>query len=319
MAAADCFQKLQYVVPDGCSDIKDFRSMCDWYMNLCFPDWLENNTPRGVYLVPPLPLSMPPNPPEGSSGGQKSDNVGYKQYMSFRTGQKSITEKFVFVQKIQKYAVENEMPMFIFHGLVVGKLQWDMILTVAEHEMPSECLDDLRNSSKIKLNDKRFPETLEIDCMTIDPKNGVVLWVIKSRSFQGQATKVFKKINLAREQLNRDEVFVSWISQHFCSSSHAVIAKKNVVLPEDEISEDKNFEFEKFRQTFEVLDASVLRTWESFSNWFRSEIESEIPSNSEQIYKTLVPIMVGISVSVSVKCENTAEVRPRKTYFENLC
>ena len=318
MAASDCFQKLQYVVPGGCSDINDFRSMCDWYMNLCFPDWLENNTPKGVYLVPPLPLSMPPNPPEGSSGGQKSDDVGYKQYMNFRTGQKSKTEEFNFVQKIQKYAVENELPMFIFHGLVVDKLQWDMILTVVEHEMPSECLDDLRNSSKIKLNHKGFPEILEIGCMTIDPKNGVVLWEIKSRSFQGQATKVFKKIKLAREHLNRHELFVSWISQHFCSSSHAVITKKNVVLPEDEISEDKNLEFERFRQSYKVLDASILQTWESFSNWFRSEIESEIPSNSEQTYKTLVPIMVGISVSVSVKCENTAEVRPTLTYLESL-
>ena len=318
MAASDCFQTLQYVVPGGCSDINDFRSMCDWYMNIFFPDWLEKNTPKGVYLVPPLPLSMPPNPPEGSSGGQKSDNVGYKQYINFRTGQKSKTEEFNFVQKIQKYAVENELPMFIFHGLAVDKSQWDMILTVAEHEMPSECLDDLRNSSKIKLNHKGFPENLEIDCMTIDPKNGVVLWEIKSRSYQGQATKGLKKINQALEQLNRDELFVSWISQHFCSSSHAVITKKNVVLPEDEISEDKNLEFEKFRQSYKVLDASILRTWESFSNWFRSDIESEIPSNSEQTYKTLVPIMVGISVSVSVKCENTAEVRPTKTYFENL-
>ena len=311
MAAAHCFQKLQYVVPGGCSDIKDFRSMCDWYMNLFFPDWLENNTPKGVYLVPPLPLSMPPNPPEGSSGGQKSEDVGYKQYMHFRTEQKSKTEEFKFVQKIQKYAVEKELPMFIFHGLAVDKMQWDMILTVAEHEMPSKCLDDLRE--KIKLNHKGFPENLEIDCMTIDPKNGVVLWEIKSRSFQGQATKSFKKIKLAREQLNRDELFVSWISQHFCSSSHAVVTKKYVVLPEDETSE----EFERFREFYKVLDASILRTWESFSNWFRSEIESEIPSNSEQTYKTLVPIMVGISVSVSVKCKNTAEVRPTKIYFEN--
>ena len=318
MAASDSFQNLQYVVPGGCSDINDFRSMCDWYMNLFFPDWLENNTPKGVYLVPPLPLSMPPNPPEGSSGGQKSDNVGYKQYNNFRTGQKSKTEEFNFVQKLQKYAVENELPMFIFHGLAVDKSQWDMILAVAKHEMPSQCLVDLRNSSKIKLNHKGFPENLEIDCMTIDPKNGVVLWEIKSRSYQGQATKGLKKINQALEQLNRDELFVSWISQHFCSSSHAVITKKNVVLPEDEISEDKNLEFEKFRQSYKVLDASILRTWESFSNWFRSDIESEIPSNSEQTYKTLVPIMVGISVSVSVKCENTAEVRPTKTYFENL-
>ena len=318
MAAADCFQNLQYVVPGGCSDIKDFRSMCDWYMNLFFPDWLENNTPQGVYLVPPLPLSMPPNPPEGSSGGQKSEDFRYKQYMNFRTEQKSKTEEFKFVQKIQKYAVEKELPMFIFHGLAVDKSQWDMILTVAEHEMPSGCLDDLRNSSKIKLNHKGFPENLEIDCMTIDPKNGVVLWEIKSRSFQGEATKGFKKIKLAREQLNRDELFVSWISQHFCSFSPAVITKKNVVLTEDEISEDKNLEFEKFRQSYKVLDASTLRTWEKFSNWFRSEIESEIPSNSEQTYKTLVPIMVGISVSVSVKCKNTAEVRHTETYFENL-
>ena len=325
MAASDCFQTLQYVVPGGCSDINDFRSMCDWYMNIFFPDWLENNTPKGVYLVPPLPLSMPPNPPEGSSGGQKSDNVGYKQYINFRTGQKSKTEEFNFVQKIQKYAVENELPMFIFHGLAVDKSQWDMILTVAEHEMPSECLDDLRNSSKIKLNHKGFPENLEIDCMTIDPKNGVVLWEIKSRSYQGQATKGLKKINQALKQLNRDELFVSWISQHFCSSSHAIITKKIVVLPEDEISEDKNLGFENFRQSYEVLDASILRTWESFSNWFRSLVSNvgkffkfETSSNPEQTYKTLVPIMVGISVSFSVKCENTAEVRPTKTYFENL-
>ena len=310
MAASDCFQKLQYFVPGGCSDIKDFRSMCDWYMNLCFPDWLENNTPKGVYLVPPLPLSMPPNPPEGSSGGQ---DVGYIKYMHFRTEQKSKTEEFKFVQKIQKYAVEKELPMFIFHGLAVDKSQWDMILTVAEHEMPSKCLDDLRNSSKIKLNRKGFPENLEIDCMTIDPKNGVVLWEIKSRSFQGQATKGFKKIKLAHEQLNRDELFVSWISQHFCSSSHAVVTKKYVVLTEDETSK----EFERFRQSYKVLNASILQTWESLSNWFRSEIESEIPSNWEQTYKTLVPIMVGISVSFSVKSKNTAEVRPTKIYFEN--
>ena len=330
MATSDSFQNLQYVVPGGCSDINDFRSMCDWYMNIFFPDWLENNTPKGVYLVPPLPLSMPPNPPEGSSGGQKSDNVGDKQYINFRTGQKSKIEEFNFVQKIQKYAVENELPMFIFHGLAVDKLQWDMILAVAKHEMPSQCLVDLRNSSKIKLNHKGFPENLEIDCMTIDPKNGVVLWEIKSRSYQGQATKGLKKINQALKQLNRDELFVSCISKHFCSSSHAVKTKKIVVLLEDkisadenlefenfrEISADENLEFENFRESYKILDASKLGTWESFSNWFRSEIEFETPSNPEQTYKTLVPIMVGISVSVSVKCENTAEVRPTKTYFE---
>ena len=97
------------------------------------------------------------------------------------------------MQKIQKYAVENELLMFIFHGLAVDKLQWDIILTAAEHKMPSECLDNLRNNSKIKFNLEGFPENLEIDCMTIDPKMELSCGRSKVAVFKVKRRKVSKK------------------------------------------------------------------------------------------------------------------------------
>ena len=292
--------QLVYSVPGGSAPIQDFKSMCTWYMETFFPNWLSEQGPKGVHLVPPLPQSIPPEPPEGSSGGQKTNQVGIKQYRSFRTGQKTQIDEYKFVLKLQKFAIEKGLPMFIFHGFHINTNQWKLIKSVVKTEIQSsECLTELQNSFQI--DSRGSTKNLEIDVITIDPINGVMLCELKSHGFETKSTESdFSKITAAAKQLQRDELFISWIANYFTSDKIEPVMKKFVVLPDDEISADMNAKFASLRNSYDILDKSILSNWNDFLQWFGSLTNKQVESSEQPIdltCKYLVPVLVGLAVT----------------------
>ena len=307
--AAAALPSVDYKFPGG-ADLEnpDFHSMCDWYMNSYFSDFVNDSCPRSVHLVPPLPLKIAPEPPESSSGGAKSSlltKVSKKQYDNFRTGQKSSIDEYNLVKWIQKHATESQTPMFIFHGFKIDRKKWKFIQSIADSELRSE--DSLRELEKLLkeenwLDDKGDPKEIEIDVVTVDPTNGVVIWEVKSRNSEVKASSSVqnKKLKSAGKQLQRDVAIISWLSKSFASENISTSIKKVVVLPDDQITAEDDAKFEKKRD-YAILDSILLSELQNFSRWFHTEITGNDKSDQalkHSIYRKLVPVMVGLAATV---------------------
>ena len=186
MAAAQ-LPSVYYKLP-GVADLEkpNFYSMCDWYMNSYFSDFVNDSGPN-FHLLPPIPSKIPPEPPESSSGAAKSlhsTKISKKQYDNFRTCQKSSIDEYNLVKWIQKHGTESQTPMFVFHGFKIDRKKWKLVQSIAHSELKSE--DSLRELKKLLkeenwLDDTGDPKEIEIDVVTVDPTNGVIIWEVKSR------------------------------------------------------------------------------------------------------------------------------------------
>ena len=269
MASSDAKKNVKYFVPGGYS-VLDFSSMCDWYMNTYFPRWKDS----GVNLVPPLPEHMPLEPPEAASGGARRKSTGKKQYFNFRTGQKSQIDEYNVVKLIQKYATENDLAMFIFHGLKMDQQRWKLMQFVIRNELTADVWDDLKVSCDFdeKLN---LPCNLEIDLVTLDPQNGLILWEVKSRDFGVEGSANLNKIGSAVKQLKKDKLFITWLAKWFTSLHELELeVKQVVVLPDDTITSEQNDNFGNLRQDYNILDKENLADMRKFFEKVRTDYPS---------------------------------------------
>ena len=309
--AAAALPSVDYKFPGG-ADLEnpDFHSMCEWYMNSYFSDFVNDSCPRSVHLVPPLPLKIPPEPPESSSGGAfsslstKGKKITKEQYDNFRTVQKSSIDEYNLVKTIQKHATESQTPMFIFHGFKIDRKKWKLIQSIADSELRSE--DSLRELEKLLkeenwLDDKGDPKEIEIDVVTVDPTNGVIIWEVKSRNSEDKASTSVqnKKTIAAGKQLRRDTAIISWLSKNFASEKISTSIKKVVVLPDDQITAEDDAKFREKRE-YLILDCVLLSEYGKFSQWFQTEITGNDKSDlalKHSIYRKLVPVMVGLAAT----------------------
>ena len=306
--AASASQAIQYFIPGGKDSIRDFKSMCNWYMTSYFPEIINDLEPRGVHLIPPLPRDIPLEPPNESSGGVKHSKISQKQFENFRTGQKSSIDEYNLVKTIQKYATENEIPMFVFHGFKIDPQKWRFIKSIADCELSKRnSWQDLEKCYGFDV--KGHPKEIEIDVVTVDPTNGVIIWEVKSRNFESKAStsEKQKKLKAAAKQLQRDKIVVSWLSEHIAFLDEASLkVQKVAVLPDDRISAEDNEAFQDYRGDYEILDDSDLSNFGKFSQWFQSELKiNDQPGlKLEAIYRSIVPVMVGLAATVITKQDN---------------
>ena len=101
--AASTLLAVRYIVPGEPESEIHFSSMCKRYMNDYFPDFTNDSCQKSVHLVPHLPQYIPPEPPQGSSGGAKLSSVRFEIYNSFRRDQKT---------KIREYTGQNYSKIF---------------------------------------------------------------------------------------------------------------------------------------------------------------------------------------------------------------
>ena len=146
------------------------------------------------------------------------------------------------VKTIQKHATESQTPMFIFHDLKTDPKKWKLVQSVADSELKSE--DSLRELQQL-LKEKTWldeqtgdPKEIEIDVVTVDPTNGVIIWEVKSRNSEVKASTSVqnKKLKTAGKQLQRDVAIISWLSKSLASENISTSIKKVVVLPDDQIT-----------------------------------------------------------------------------------
>ena len=310
--AAAALPSVYYKFPGGADLEKpDFYSMCEWYVNSYFSDFVNDSGSKNVHLVPPLPLKNPPEPPESSSGGAfsslstKGKKITKEQYDNFRTVQKSSIDEYNLVKTIQKHATESQTPMFIFHGFKIDRKKWKLIQSIADSELRSE--DSLRELEKLLkeenwLDDMGDPKEIEIDVVTVDPTNGVIIWEVKSRNSEVQpSTSVHnKKLIAAGKQLRRDVAIISWLSKSFTSKNISTSIKKVVVLPDDQITAEDDAKFRE-KRNYVILDCVLLSEYGNFSHWFQTEITGNDKPDlalKHSIYRELVPLMVGLAATV---------------------
>ena len=311
--AAAALPSVDYKFPGG-ADLEnpDFHSMCEWYMNSYFSDFVKDSGPKSVHLVPPLPLKIPPEPPESSSGGAfsslstKGKKITKEQYDNFRTVQKSSIDEYNLVKTIQKHATKSQTPMFIFHGFKIDRKKWKLIQSVADSELRSEdSLSELQQLLKEEtwLDEQTGdPKEIEIDVVTVDPTNGVIIWEVKSRNSEVKASTSVqnKKLIAAGKQLRRDVAIISWLCKNFASEKISTSIKKVVVLPDDQITVEDDSKFGEKRD-YVILDRSLLSEFGKFSHWFHTKITGNYKSDlalKHSIYRKLVPVMVGLAATI---------------------
>ena len=210
--------------------------------------------------------------------------------------------------------------MFVFHGFKIDPRKWKFIKSVANSELSSE--DYLKDLDQVLqehdwLDKRGDPKDLEIDVVTVDPFNGVIVWETKSKNEASNSCSD-KRRNDAHIQLQKDADIISWLLKNFAGLIARI--KKVAVLTDDEITTADNANWAKSDYT--ILDCVGLS---DFSKWFqtnfksdatsfKSEVETTIKSDlemNESIYRKLVPVMVGLSATL---CQLKKDTKMKKNF-----
>ena len=94
------------------------------------------------------------------------------------------------VKTIQEYATENEIPMCVFHGFKIDPPKWELIKSIVHYELlRGESWEEIEQlKEKEKYLDKAEPKEIEIDMVTVDPINGFIVWQVKSKESDCEAS-----------------------------------------------------------------------------------------------------------------------------------
>ena len=161
------------------------------------------------------------------------------------------------VKTIQKYATENEIPMFVFHGFKIDPPKWELVKSIVHYELlRGESWEEIEKlMEKEKYLDKGKPKEIEIDMVTVDPINGFIVCEVESKESDDEASTSDKnkRLKSAVKEMKTDVALFSWLFKSFGLEKISTSIKKVAILPNDKITDEDDRRFGQAETILVVL------------------------------------------------------------------